>query len=568
MKKAKKLLALLLTAATMLSLLAACGGDKGKVDASVDKPSAGDIALPPGGTGQPETPDASATPAYVQTKPAELVRVAVADAPTNITPWSGTSNGRNQVLLSNVYQCLLEGVQRTEEVRLIMAEKLDRAYAKTENGEMHRIYLYQDIYDSDGNHFTAEDAVFCLQSAVAEAAIPAVAFIGETKVVDEYTLDVEILSFNRAQLAASVSNVNMVTKKAYEASPDGMASNIVATGPYKIESWVSGDSVNMVKVENYWGADMGERSDDIMNPWMWHAQNVNRIEFKKISEPAQAAIALETNSSDIAIKLTPTEVERFAGQENFSVYTMYDTLTLHTYFNCTDKSPFADVRLRQAVAYAIDRQAVMDANGGYGMFTNTFGSHLFADYVDDWDNHEYYPYDPEKARELIKESGFDTNREIVILVANTSKYRTTTAAVVQAMLMDVGFKVRIDTLDGASFAANRFNPDIQDIRIDQQAFENLANLWNQHLNYTVKGHPANLLQKDEKLQELVTKVQMPEYHTPEYMTEAHEYIMENCYIYSIHGLANFDVVNSKLVAADGGKNNRLQTPIGSFTYYV
>ena len=566
MKKAKKLLALLLVVVSMMSLLAACGGNADK-PAESQKPGF-DIDVPPGGNTETEKPGETTPVEYVQTKPAELVKVAVADAPTNITPWSGTSNGRNQVLLSNVYQCLLEGIQRTEEVRLIMAEKLDRAYAKTANGEMHRIYLFKDIYDSEGNHFTAEDAVFCLQSAVAEGAIPAVAFIGETKVIDEYTLDVEILSYNRTQLAASVSNVFMVTKKAYEASPDGMATKIVATGPYKIDSWVSGDSMKMSKVENYWGADMGERSDDLMNPWMWHAQNVNNIEFKKIPEPAQAAIALETDAADVAIKLTTTEAERFAGDEAYRVHTMYDTLTMHTYFNCTDNSPFADVRLRQAVAYAIDRQAVYDANGGYGMFTNTFGSHLFADYVDEWDNKEYYAYNPEKARELIKESGFDTSREIVILVANTSKFRTTTAAVVQAQLMEVGFKVRVDTLDGASFAANRFDPTIQDIRIDQQAFENLANLWNQHLNYEVKGHPKNLLKKDEKLQELITKVQLPEFHTAEYMTEAHEYIMENCLIYSIHGLANFDVVDSSVIARDGGKNNRLQTPIGSYTFYT
>lgn len=568
MKKAKKLLALLLAAATMLTLITACSGTAEKPNTS-DKPSIGDIGLPPGGDSTTSPSDSTGSDAeYVQTAPAPLVRIAVSDSPTNITPWSGTSAGRNQVLLSNVYQCVLEGVQRTEEVRLIMAHKLDRAYKKTENGEMHRVYLYDDIYDSEGNHFTANDAVFCIRSAVAEAAIPAVSFIGETEVIDDYTFDIEILSYNRTQLAASLSNVFMVTQAAYEASPDGMASGIVATGPYVISDWVSGSSVTMVKNENYWGADMGERSDDIMNPWMWHAQNVDKIEFTKIPEPAQAAISLETGTSDIARLLTTTEAERFAGSDDYSVFTMYDTLTLHTYFNCTDNSPFADVRLRQAVAYAIDRQAIMDANGGYGLFTNTFGSRLFADYVDEWDDNEYYKYDPEKAKELIKESGFDTNREIVILVANTSKARTTTAEVVQAQLMAVGFKVRVDILDGASFAANRFDPTIQDIRIDQQAFENLANLWNQHLNYNVKGHPANLLKKDEKLQELVTKVQLPEYHTAEYMTEAHEYIMENCLIYSLHGLANFDVANNSVIAADGGKNNRLQTPVGSYTFYT
>jgi ABC-type transport system substrate-binding protein len=540
-----------------LTLFAACGIGSPETTSGL-----GEIALPPGGSGA-ATPAAS--PNHIQEKSVPLVRIAVSDTPTNIKPWAGTQLGRQIVLLSNVYQCVLEGVQRTEEIRLIMCHKVDRAYKKTEKGELHRIYLYDNIYDSEGNHFTASDAVFCIKGCVAEGSIPAAAFIGETKIIDEYTFDIEILSFNRTQLAASLSNVFMVTEAAYKASPDGMASGIVATGPYVFKEWVSGSSAVLVKNEKYWGVAMGERSDDIMNPWMWHAQNVDRAEFTKISEPAQAAIALETNLVDAAWLLTVNEAERFVSNPDYKVLTMYNTLTLHTYFNCTENSPFADVRLRQAVAYAIDRQAVIDANGGYGLLTNTFGSRLFADYVDDWDNNEYYAYNPERAKELIKESGFDTSKEIVIIVGNTTKQRLTTAEVVQAQLMAVGFNVRVDILDGASFSANRFDPRIQHIRIDQQAFENLANLWNQHLNTDVKGHSV-LLPKDRRLQELVVKVQNAEDHTPENMTEAHKYIMENAFIYSLFGITDFDVVNAKLIVDSGGRNNRLYTPVGSIPF--
>jgi|GEM_PF-494237 len=570
MKKGKKQLALLLVIIMTLALFTACGGGGNSGDSSGGGIS--DIPIPPGGDGEASssseasTDESASGEVHVQQNPAPLVRIAVGDTPTNITPWAGTQLGRQIVLLSNVYQCVLEGVQRTEEIRLIMAHKVDRSYEKTENGELHRIYLYDNIYDSEGNHFTASDAIFSIRSCVAEGSIPAAAFIGETTLIDEFTFDIEILSFNRTQLAASLSNVNMVTEAAYNASPDGMATSIVATGPYVFDSWVSGSSAVLVKNENYWGADKAERSDDIMNAWMWHAQNVDRAEYTKIAEPAQAAIALETGVVDAAWLLTVTEAERFASNSDYNVLTMYNTLTLNTYFNCTDASPFADVKLRQAAAYAIDRQAIMDANGGYGLFTNTFGSRLFADYVDAWDEHEYYAYDPEKAKALIAESGFDTSQEIVILVANTTQQRLTTAEVMQAQLMAVGFNVRVDILDGASFSANRFDPAIQDIRVDQQAFENLANLWNQHLNYEVTGHPSNLLGRDERLQELVLKVQDPEFHTDEYMTEAHEYIMETCVIYSLYGITDFDVVNSNVITGAGGRNNRLYMPVGSLPF--
>lgn len=573
MKKYQKLLALLL-ALVMVLALAACGNNGGNNGG--DKEEGGkdvNIGLPPGvGVNNGKDEQGGETPtetpeAYVQTKVAPLMRVAVSDVPTNITPWAGTSAGRQLTLLTNVYQAVIEGIQGSEDIRMIMCHKIDRSYEKTEKGEMHRIYLYDNIYDQAGNHFTAEDAVFCIQSCVAEGAIPAMAFIGESKVVDEYTFDIEILSENRSQLAASLSNVYMVTRAAYEASADGMASAIVSTGPYCLTEWVPGTSAVLTRNENYWGADMAERSDDLHSAWMWHAQNVERVEYTKISEPAQAAIALETNVVDGAWLLTVDEASRFSGVDGYQVFATYDTLTMNCYFNCTENSPFSDVRLRQAAAYAIDRDMIIEANGGYGLLTYTFGSHLFADYVDDWDNNEYYAYNPEKAKELIAEAGYDTSREIVILVSSSTKPRQTTAQVVQAQLMAVGFNVRIDVLDAASFSANRFDPTIQDIRIDQQAFENLSNLWNQHLNYNVSGH-SKLLQKDETLQELVLKVQKPEFHTPEYMTETHNYIMENCFIYSLFGITNFDAVNSNVVAAPGGRNNRSYTPIGSLTYYA
>jgi len=571
MKKLMRHLAILLVVVMSLTLIVACNGGGADTPPPGSSTGIGTIPTPPGGSAAIPTPPGGGsdpTPVDIpeQHVSAPLVRIATGDTPTNITPWAGTQLGRQIVLLSNVYQCILEGVQRTEEIRMIMCHKVDRAYKKTEAGEIHRIYLYDYIYDQAGNHFTAEDAIFSVRSCVDEGSIPAVSFIGETWLIDKYTFDIEILSFNRTQLNASLSNVNMVTQAAYEASPDGMASSIIATGPYIFSEWVSGSSAVLVKNEDYWGADMGQRSDDIMNAWMWHAQNVDRIEFTKIPEPAQAAIALETGVVDAAWLLTQIEAERFASMPDFNLLTMYNTLTLHVYFNCTDISPFQNVKLRQAVAYAINRQDVMDANGGYGLFTNTFGSRLFADYVDDWDNNEYYAYNQQKARDLIAESGFDTSKEIVILVANTTQQRLTTAEVVQAQLIAVGLKVRVDILDGASFAANRFDPTIQDIRIDQQAFENLANVWNQHLNYNVSGHPANLLGKDERLQELVTRVQKPENHTPENMTEAHKYIMENMFIYSLYGITDFDVVNAKLIAGAGGRNNRLYMPVGSLPF--
>ena len=553
MKRIQRQLAFLLVL-IMAFALAGCGGSGDNSPNVPDSPASPAPSSPNGSTspspapsssggsstpapGNTNEPSSSAPPAPSEPKIVPLVRIAVADLATNVTPWMGTQTGRYLTLFS-MYQPLVERSKETGEDILVLAKEIEDL-----DGFTKRVTIYDNIYDSAGNHFTASDAVFSINGAKEVGNISGIRFIEDAEVVSDYVLDITITVDNDYQFVASMAVLFMVTEAAFNASSDGMASAPVGTGPYRLEGWVSGSSLAMVKVDNYWGSYLADRNT---NPgWYWHAQNVERAEYTCITEASQASIALENGTVDASWYMTQHEAERFMNSNDYNVWQQTDTLTFNLYFNCGDQSPLSNKLLRQAICYAVDSQAVMDANGGYGLLASTFGSRRFPEGLSQWDNEDYYGYDPEKAKQLLADSGFDTRTPIRLMVANTTETRGTVAEVVQAYLFAIGIDVKIETYDGASFAASRYDESVYDIKVDVQAFEGLPDIWNQFLSYRGQDSGKNYVYiHDEHLQSLMDAVASRGGMTPANLDAAHQYIKENAFIYSLYSQENFDVTNN------------------------
>jgi ABC-type transport system substrate-binding protein len=476
---------------------------------------------------------------------------------TNVAPFAGSQVSR-MLVLYGVYQPLVERNKETGELIKVLLSDI-----KNVDDFTYRCTLYDNIVDSAGNPFKASDAVFSITACKEAGNVSGMKYVKEAKVVSDYVFDVVMTRNADYQFGASMAMIFMVTEASYKASADQMATGPVGTGPYVLDKWVSGSSATIKKQDKYWGAGLADKAK---NPaWYWHAQNVDIVEFTKIGEAAQASIALETGKIDIAQLMTQKEAERFMKNKDYTVWQETDTLSFNLFFNAGDKSPCGNQQLRQAICYAIDAAGCMEATGGYGLLNSTFGSAKFNDCNPEWSKEDYYNYNLDKAKELLKQSGFDTSKELVMMVANISEDRAVVAQTVQAYLLEIGINVKIETYDGASFGANKYDETKYDIKLDVSTYECLADLWTQFLSN--EGHKDGknyAFVKDDKLQALLDGCTLSTNHTPENMNLAHQYIKDMAYCYGLYSKEDFDVTSTKVT--DLVRHCKLYVMPGACTY--
>ena len=295
--------------------------------------------------------------------------------------------------------------------------------------------LREDVYFHNGEHFTAHDVDFTLRRA-ANSAI-AYPILGEidaeaTEIVDDYTIRISthrpfapILS-NLAHSTAFIVNQTSVEHygEAYRENP-------VGTGPFKFENWVVGDSLTFKRNDNYWG----------------EIPQISGIKFRIIAEQASRVIALETEEADIAMWISPSDVNRVIESDVMEFVTRDNFTVQYVGFN-NQVEPFTDRRVRQAINYAVDVQSIVDTVLE-GFATPAKGP-MGANIPLASDNIMGYEYDPERARDLLAEAGFADGFETSIMVqSDTTMIAIATA--IASQLGEVGIDVEIQPLEGGVF---------------------------------------------------------------------------------------------------------------------
>ena len=170
----------------------------------------------------------------------------------------------------------------------------------------------------------------------------------------------------------------------------------VGAGPYKFVEWLTGDHITLIRNEQYYGP----------KPYF------ERIEFKFISDATTRALMIDTGQADVALRVQPSDVPRLKANSSLKIS---QVLGRNIYFALNlAKPPFNDIRVRRAVNYAVDKQAITDKI----LFGAAQPSHSLVEAVQGTINAGYYAYEPEKAKALIKEAGA-TGAKVVLLTPTT-----------------------------------------------------------------------------------------------------------------------------------------------------
>ena len=292
-------------------------------------------------------------------------------------------------------------------------------------------HLRPNVKFHNGDPFTAADVKFSfdrlLNPKTGASLTGNLKAIQSVEIMDPMTVKI-VLSQPFAPLLAYLAQPYgaMVDSKFVQGGAN-LRSTMMGTGPFKFVSWQPGQSVRVVRNDAYW------------NPGHPYLDAVN---FQIIADDQTRLTALRAGDVMLADFIPQEQMNAIQRDPQLQLYADVGIFTC-IIFNVSRK-PYDDVRVRQAIAYAIDRDAMVKT-----IFDGR-GTSITGDVIPkSWWAHDSkadgtYTYNPDKAKELLKEAGYPNGLKITILAPITFTLHTRTAQVLQAQLAKVGIDATLD----------------------------------------------------------------------------------------------------------------------------
>jgi peptide/nickel transport system substrate-binding protein len=226
-----------------------------------------------------------------------------------------------------------------------------------------------------------------------------------------------------------------IVPKAYVTSVGDQKFNLepIGSGPYKLKTWQKGVQAVLEENEGYWRGKPPFKT----------------VIFRSVPDVATRIADLRTGKADLIRQLTPDDTASIKDDPSLKIFSAVTERVGYLFINAA-AGPTADVRVRRAIAYAIDRDSIIQALlAGFAKPVNIVLTPANFGYVADVPG---YPFDPAKARALIKEAGADGASLAFVL---SPAYDRRIAEAIQQMLGDVGLKVSIEMVDQPTFLRRR-----------------------------------------------------------------------------------------------------------------
>jgi len=362
--------------------------------------------------------------------------------PPHLDPTAGAAAAIDEVVYANVFEGLTR-INQNAEVLPALAE----SWVISKDGLTYTFKLRKGVRFHDGSRFDSSDVIFSLDRARSEKSTNAqkalFAAIAEVKTQGSNTVIVRLKTptgnflFNMGWGDAVIVD---------PASANSNKSNPIGTGPFNFKRWVKGDRIELGQNGKYWGKKPALKT----------------ATFKIIPDPAAAVAALMAGDVDAFANFpAPEMASQFQSDPRFTVKvgstegeTILSTNNL--------KKPFDDLRVRQAIAHAINSQEIID--GAMFGFGTPIGSHFAPHHAAYIDLTRTYPHDTNKAKKLLAESGFPNGFNATIKLPPPS-YARRGGEIVASQLRKVGIKLEIIPVEWAQWLDQVFKNKNFDLTI-------------------------------------------------------------------------------------------------------
>lgn len=371
----------------------------------------------------------------------DSIVLAMALEPPGLDPTAGAASAIAEITHYNIFETLTK-INSDGTVSPLLAE----SWEVSPDLRTYTFRLRRGVKFSNGEPCNAQTVKFSFERAGGDkstnkdkrtfASMETVAAVDDhTLVIVNKELDPDFLFLMGQSTAVIVEPKSAATN----------ATQPVGTGPFLLDNWVKGSSVTLRKWDGHRHAG---------------AIKLKRASFRFISDPAAQIAALLAGDVHAFPRVTPRSVAQFKDNARFQVLTGGSRAKTILAMN-NRKKPLDDVRVRRAIAAAIDRKAVIQGAGdGYG---TPIGSHYVPGAFGYVDTTGINAYNPERARALLKEAGV-SNLELTITLP-PPPYARQGGEVIASMLDKVGIKARLQNVEWAQWLSGTYGSKNYDLTI-------------------------------------------------------------------------------------------------------
>ena len=363
--------------------------------------------------------------------------------PTGLDITTSDGAGGPQALLYNVYETLVKLNSDGNLVGLLATD-----WTVSPDGLSYTFALQPHATFANGDPVTAQAVVDSLNHIRSNPATTAT-IKSQLAVVSNAVADTNSTLTITLKQRSHFWLYNMAGPAGIVIDPAGFATLSKATagsGPYVFKSWTKGASVTLTRNTNYWGNEA----------------HFGSVTFKYFTDPNALTTAMKAGDINIVSDLTtPDALDQFSDSEKYTIVRGTSNGEVVMGFN-HDSTPLKNLKVRQAIIYAVDRKALLDTVwGGQGTLIGSMVPPTDPYYED---LSTYYTYDPAKAKRLLKEAGYGKGLTLSMPVPNLS-YATGAAQFVAAQLKQVGITVKVQQQDFGTWISQVFQKGDYDLTI-------------------------------------------------------------------------------------------------------
>lgn len=504
-----KKLALYLSALVLLFALTGCSSD-GKKDSE----------------GSEETPDGGE------------VKVAMSAQPPTLDVQLTTSTDAIDVTI-NIFETLVAQNSK-QQAEPMLAESVE----KSEDGLTYTFELRKGVKFHNGKEMTSDDVVASMNRWLEKSSRAQLLLEGgKFEATGDYTVEMKLkdpvtdvldIMAGRGQFPAIMPEEIVASAK-----EDGVT-DIIGTGPFKLDEWKQDQYIRLVKFDEYSEAD-GETDGMIGNK----TPHVDAIEFHIVTDSSTRLAGIQTGEYDIALNMPFDSYDQLKNTPNLNTFSSFDSGTISVAYN-KKSGVMSDEAIRQAINAGIDANSIMlAAVGNEDLYQLDAGNMSLEneDWATDAGKENYNLNDVEKAKKMLKDAGYN-NEEVVLYSTKDYDHHYNSAVVLKEQLSQMGVNAKLEIYDWPTLVEKRSNPEnwdlllvgtgyvttpsqllvlnptysgwtddetitnsLQDIRLADTKEDALAKwsdlqayMWNDYLPHTLFGHYASIITTTDKIE--------------------------------------------------------------------